>query len=119
VTLTTTLNDSRYNNQNGSEPVQNVAAAEYYIDVPPWVTTTLPISLPMTAADGNFNSPVEAAEATIDTTGLSLGRHIIFVRGQDANGNWGAFSAVFLEIKDGPPPDDEWFSFFPVVVNIE
>jgi hypothetical protein len=117
VMLTATLNDSRFNNQNGSEPVQNIAAAEYYIDVPPWVTTTVPISLPMTAADGNFNSPVETAEATINTTGLSLGRHIIFVRGQDVNGNWGAFSAVFLEIKDGPPPDDEWFNFIPAVLN--
>lgn len=117
VTLTATINDSRYNNQNGTEPVQNVAAAEYYIDVPPWVTTTVPISLPMTAVDGNFNNPVEGAEAVVDTTGMALGRHIIFVRGQDVNGNWGAFSAVFLEIKDGPPPDDEWFSFIPAVLN--
>jgi hypothetical protein len=117
VTLTATLNDSRYNNQNGTEPVQNVAAAEYYIDVPPWVTTTVPISMPMTAADGSFNSPVETAEAAIDTSGLALGQHIIFVRGQDANGNWGAFSAVFLEVTDPPPPDDEWFGFIPVMWN--
>jgi hypothetical protein len=27
-----------------------------------------------------------------------LGRHIIFVRGQDALGNWGPVSAVFLDV---------------------
>jgi hypothetical protein len=116
VTLTATLNDSRYNNQNGTEPVQNVAAAEYYIDFPPWITATVPISMPMTAVDGSFNSPVETAEAAIDTSGLALGQHIIFVRGQDANGNWGAFSAVFFEVTD-PPPDDEWFGFIPAMWN--
>lgn len=116
LNLTATLNDTRYNNQNGSEPVQSIAAAEYYIDVPPWVTTTVPISMPMTAVDGTFNSSVEAAEATIDTTGLTPGQHILFVRGQDANGNWGAISAIFFQVPDDPPPpDDEWFIFIPAV----
>jgi PKD repeat protein len=36
----------------------------------------------------------------IDTTALPLGQHIVFVRGQDAAGNWGAISAVFLHIVD-------------------
>ena len=34
--LTATLNDTRFNNQNGSEPVQAIVAAEYYLDLPPW-----------------------------------------------------------------------------------
>jgi carboxypeptidase T len=38
VHLTATADDTRFNNVNGTEPVQNIAAAEYYIDVPPWVT---------------------------------------------------------------------------------
>lgn len=96
--LTVTINDTRYNNSNGAEPIQNIAAAEYYIDIPPWVTATLPIAYPMTAVDHNFDAPVEAVEATIDTIGLSEGRHIIFVHGQDADGNWGAFSAAFLDV---------------------
>lgn len=116
VSLTAALNDTRFNNQNGSEATQNIAAAEYYIDVPPWVTATVPISIPMTAVDGSFDSKVETAEATIDTSGLSIGQHIIFVRGQDVDGNWGTFSAVFLEIEDGPPPpDDAWFIFLPAI----
>jgi carboxypeptidase T len=96
VHLTATMNDTRYNNSNGTEPTQNIAAAEYYIDIPPWVTNTTPISYPMTAVDGSFNATVEAVEATIDTTGLSSGPHIVFVRGQDAAGNWGAVSGVFV-----------------------
>jgi carboxypeptidase T len=100
VTLTATLNDSRFNNQNGAEPVQNIAAAEYYIDTPPWVTTTTPIPLPMTPADGSFNSPVEGALAAVDTGALAGGRHTIYVRGQDAAGNWGPVSAQFLYLID-------------------
>ncbi len=119
VTLTATINDSRFNNQNGTEPVQNVAAAEYYIDAPPWVTATVPISLPMTAEDGAFDSPVEVAGATIDTTGWALGQHIIFVRGQDVNGNWGPFSAVFLAIEVGPPPVYQWFNFVPAAFKAD
>jgi carboxypeptidase T len=99
VTLTATLDDTRYAD---SEPAQNIAAAEYYVDTPPWITTTTPISHPMAAVDGSFSSTVEQVEATIDTTGLSIGRHIVFVRGQDAAGNWGAFSAAFMQVTAVP-----------------
>jgi uncharacterized repeat protein (TIGR01451 family) len=98
VTLGATINDMRYRNVNGTEPTQNIVAAAYYIDTPPWITGT--ITNTMTAVDGNFNSSVEDVTATIDTTGLSNGRHTIFVRGQDANGNWGAVSADFLYVID-------------------
>jgi PKD repeat protein len=57
----------------------------------------------MSASDGSLNAPVEGVEATIDTAGLSEGQHIVFVRGQDAAGNWGAFSAVFLYISASGP----------------
>ncbi len=100
VTLTATINDTRFNNQAGMEPVQNVVAAEYYINIPPWITTTTPIAYPMVATDGNFNQPIEAVRATIDTSALTHGRHIIYVRGRDAANNWGAVSAVFLYVID-------------------
>ncbi|CAB1081074.1 hypothetical protein D1AOALGA4SA_8734 [Olavius algarvensis Delta 1 endosymbiont] len=101
VTLSAAIDDSRYNNSNGTEPTQSIAAAEYYVDVPPWVTDPTPVALPMSAVDGGFNSSVEAVQATIDTNGWSEGQHIVFVRGQDAAGNWGAFSAVFVYIDNG------------------
>ena len=52
----------------------------------------------MDPKDGTFDSKREIAEAVIDTTHLRAGRHVIFVRGQDSDNNWGAFSALFLYI---------------------
>ncbi len=97
VALTAAINDTRFNNSTGAEPTQAIAAAEYYIDTPPWQAGA--VAYPMAAVDGNFNSTVEAVTATINTSGLTTGRHIIFVRGKDAANNWGAFSAVFLHIE--------------------
>jgi len=92
-TLTATINDTRYRQTNGTEPTQTIAAAEYYIDTPPWLGGT---AYPMAASDGSFDSTTEGVTASVDTAGLTEGQHILFVRGQDANGNWGAFSAIFL-----------------------
>jgi carboxypeptidase T len=69
---------------------QRIAAAEYYLDTPPWRGGT---PIPMTALDGSFNSIVETATTTI---GPLSGRHIVFVRGQDELGNWGAVRAIFI-----------------------
>ena len=82
---------------------QNVGAAEYYIDTPPWAGGT---AIPM---NGTFNSPTVAVNATINTAGLSVGRHVIFVRGRgvsDFQGfqTWGPISAAFLDVTGGPTP---------------
>ena len=98
VTLSAVIDDTRYKVLTGkdeNEPVQNIAAAECYIDAPPWDGGT---AITMRAVDDGLDSPVKAMSATIDTGGLDAGRHIVFVRGQDADGNWGAVSAVFLEV---------------------
>lgn len=105
ITLTVVLDDTRFNNQNGTEPTQAIAAAEYYVDVPPWDTAQNPVALPLTAADGSFDSGVEDATAVVATADLTPGKHILYVRGQDAAGNWGAVSAVFLEISACAAPD--------------
>jgi len=98
-TLTATINDVRYNNSNGTEPTQNIAAAVYSIDAPPWISTT--ITHTMQAADGIFNAKTEDVTAAItNTAALTVGRHILYVQGQDANGNWGAVSAAFLYVLD-------------------
>jgi hypothetical protein len=118
VTLSGTIDDTRYNNSNGAEPSQNITAAEYYIDTPPWVTSPTPVAFVMSAVDGTFDSTSEAADGVIDTTGLSEGRHTVFVHGRDAAGNWGAFSAVFLYINntvdtDPPTPDPMTWAVLP------
>jgi len=76
---------------------QNVGAAEYYIDTPPWAGGT---AIPM---NGTFNSPTVSVDATIDTTSIPVGRHIIFVRGRGVNDyqgfqTWGPVSAAWLEV---------------------
>ena len=75
---------------------QNVVAAEYYIDTPPWAGGTA------TAMSGTFTSPTVPVTANIDTTSLSIGRHIIFVRGRGADyqnfQTWGPVSATWLTI---------------------
>jgi carboxypeptidase T len=91
--------DIRFNNSNGAETSQNIAAGEYYIDIPPWQAGA--VARPMTASDGAFNATTEGLAATIDTTGLSTGKHTVFVRARDANGDWGAFTANFLVIGTG------------------
>ena len=42
VMLSGSINDTRYNNENGTEPTQTVAAAEYYLDTPPWLRVRWP-----------------------------------------------------------------------------
>lgn len=98
VELKAVANDTRFFDTVGTEPTQNIAAAEYYIDVPPWSTNPVPVAYPMAAADGAFDEKVEEVIATLDTSSLSSGRHIIFVRSQDVLGNWGAVSATFMYI---------------------
>lgn len=122
VNINASINDTRYNNSNGTEPTQQIAAAEYYVDVPPWETDPVPLAIAMSPADGLFDSTVEAVEASIDTAGWSEGRHIIFVRGQDIDGNWGAFSAVFLYInntvdEDPPTPNPMTWANVPYVTS--
>ena len=98
VLLSATIDDTRFSAVNGSEPTQPIAGAEYYIDVPPWDGGATPHA--MIAVDGAFDETVEAVTATLDTTGLSEGRHIVYVRGQDDDGNWGVVSAAFLFVAD-------------------
>jgi hypothetical protein len=97
VQLTATADDTRFDSNGwGNEPTQVIIEGRYSIDSPSWITGT--VTYPMTASDGSFNSTVEGIQATIDTTGLSGGRHIIFVEARDANNNWGVPTAIFLNV---------------------
>jgi len=91
-----TLNDTRYNNSHGTEPVQTIAAAEVYLDTPPWAPGAIPVAL--SATDGSFDETIEAVSGTLQTGGWTAGRHTLFVRGRDAAINWGPVSAVFIDV---------------------
>jgi carboxypeptidase T len=103
IFLSATADDTRYYDTIGSEPSQDIIAAEYYLDIPPWITTTTSTPYPLTAVDGSFDAPIEDVIGSISTAGLSVGRHTIFVRGLDATGNWGPFSAIFLTVESADP----------------
>lgn len=116
VTLTAIADDTGYADSNLSIPIegsvtfvedigtndtelvasQNIIAARYTIDTPSWIPGT-PFYY-LSPQDGKFDSPKEVLQGTVDITGLSAGRHTIFVESQDVNGNWGVPSAVFLNI---------------------
>jgi len=98
VTLTATIDDTRYKRVSGNEeqePSQIISAAEYYIDIPPWNGGT---AISLQPADGAFDDTVELVSGIIDTIDIKPGKHLVFVRGQDAQENWGAFNAVFLNV---------------------
>lgn len=97
VPVAATADDGRY---GASGPVEGepIAAAELYVDTPPWSPGATPI--PLAAADGLFDETSEAVAGDLPTGGLSLGRHTLFFRGQDAGGNWGPVTATFLDLLD-------------------
>ena len=97
VSLSAAITDTQFNNSNGTQPTQAVMAAEAYVDVPPWTAGAVPI--PLAAADGNFDSPTEQVGGTLSTTGLAPGKHLVFVRGKAASGQFGPVSAGFLTIR--------------------
>jgi hypothetical protein len=84
VTLSGSVTDTRFNQSNGSEPVQSIVAAEAFVDTPPWAPGA--VAIPLAPADGAFDSPTEALTASLDTSGLAVGRHMVYVRGLDASG---------------------------------
>lgn len=98
VTLTATANDTRYNSNGwGTEPTQTIAAARYTFEDPSWIGGVTPVA--MTAADGTFDATSEGVTGTFDTTGLGAGRYLLLVEAQDAAGNWGAPTGVFLDVQ--------------------
>ncbi len=110
--ISAVIDDTRYSQRNGLEPSQPIAAAEYTIDVPPWATAAT--AYPMTATDGSFDTSAEAVTATLYTAGLNVGRHTIYVRGQDANGNWGVVSAAFVNASE--PSSWPFTLYLPLVI---
>ena len=100
VTLTANADDTRFDSNGfGNEPTQNVVAAYYSIDTPPWL---IPSGPAMDASDGAFDSTAEGVTTVLDTSTLSGGRHLVYVWAEDADGNRGLPTAVFLEIADAP-----------------
>jgi FtsP/CotA-like multicopper oxidase with cupredoxin domain len=60
----------------------------------------------MNAVDAAFDSDTESVQATLSAVALgalSGGNHTLYVRGQDALGNWGSYNTIVLVLdKQGP-----------------
>lgn len=78
----------------------NIVAAEYVLES----TAGTPVA--MSASDSAFDAPTEAVAGTIPATvlqALSAGNHAVYVRGQDAAGNWGAYNLINLTVDNAGP----------------
>jgi carboxypeptidase T len=93
VDLRATVVDHRYE----GDLLVTVGAAEYFIDVPGEDGT----GIAMTAIDGDWGDLTEEVTASVDTAGLGAGQHYLLVHGQGTFGQWGPFTAVFLNVS-GP-----------------
>lgn len=94
VTVTATIDSSRFSQANGVQSVSRVAAAHAYLNRRPWEGLTYAVQ--MSASDGAFSSSREVVNVTIPTSGLPSGRHVVFVRGTAANGRVGTPQAAYF-----------------------
>ena len=92
ITLTAQADDRLF---AWGENYQTINAARYSWDVPSWQASRL---FPLPAADGSFDSAGETLAAPVEMACLPEGRHTLFLEAQDADGNWGAPGAAFLEV---------------------
>ena len=106
--LSGTVLDNRY----GSDTLQPITGAEYFIDAPGADGT----GSAMTPADGAWGESNEPVSAEIDTSDLSEGKHYVMVHGKNNDGIWGPFTAVFLDVVP-PAPRAEFTSNSPVPIG--
>ncbi|TQV87539.1 M14 family zinc carboxypeptidase [Aliikangiella coralliicola] len=85
---------------------RTVSRIEYSIDTPIWEAAANIIEL--TETDGNLNSGVEVIKGQIDTSTLTQGQHMLFVRAYDGNGKVGVPSAAFINISQNNSPTPEF-----------
>jgi carboxypeptidase T len=95
VTLTASIDDTRYNQSNGTQAIYAITAATASVDALPWETAASPIA--MSAVDGAFNSTSEVVNVVLDTSLLVPGKHLIYVQGSNASGASGPPAATFLQ----------------------
>ena len=98
VRVAAVADDTRYNQSNGVEPTQAIAAVRAVVDALPWLPASP--SQTLAASDGAFDASTEAVSGDIATTGLAVGRHVAYLQARDASGSDGPVSAVFVHVVD-------------------
>ncbi|MDB6163017.1 MAG: lieA [Xanthomonadaceae bacterium] len=98
VVVTARVDDSRFNQSNGTEAVQAIVGARAYVDTQPWSPAPRG-TYAMHASDGAFNATGETVTVSIPTAGLAQGRHVVAVRGTDASNHAGTPAAVYFTVQ--------------------
>ncbi len=105
ATITARVDDTRFSTVSAPpnpviQPQHVIVAAEAFVGTPPWQAGA--VALPLVASDGAFDSPNELVGTTLTTTALPAGRHLVYVRGRDANADTtratGPVAAGFLRV---------------------
>lgn len=105
VTLSARIDDTRFSTVSAPpnpviQPLHAIVGAEAFIGAPPWLPGSSPI--PLAASDGAFDSTSEPVGGSLATEDLPNGRHLVFVRGRDANPDatraTGPVAAGFLRV---------------------
>lgn len=90
--------DDNFYQGNGIEATQSITSVQAYIDTPPWQSGATAHSL--SAQDGVYDSTGEYFNGDLPTSGLTPGRHMVWITATDAEGITGAPSAVFVDVMD-------------------
>ena len=77
---------------------KTVSNAEYFVDTDPGAGK----GVPMSAIDGNFDEIREALGGNLDTSGLALGTHTLWIRSKYSEGEWGAARSYKFEVRNPP-----------------
>jgi carboxypeptidase T len=90
VNLTAVVADHRY----AGDSLRPIAAAEYFLGAPGQDGA----GIPMEPMDGAWGGLSEVVTATVPAGSLGLNQNILLVHGQNDLGDWGPFTAVFVQI---------------------
>lgn len=98
VLLTVRADDTRFNNQAGTEPSQPINRIDVFLTAP-WNSGATPVGS-MSPQDGNFNSSIETATWSLPGSLLQPGRQLVYLQATDTAGQAGPVSAVFVTLTD-------------------
>ncbi len=116
ITVSATVDDNRYRYSNAGQStilpppypvVYNIRSAMAYVDKLPWEAGAVGVALTLSTSDqarADYPNATKTASGTLNTTGLTAGRHMVYVQGTNEDGKPGAVSAAFMEVTAAPAP---------------
>ena len=93
------IDDTRHSGYEGGIPSQNITAYRYSFDKPSWIEGANPVTV-----NRNVGKPKSDVMFAVNVSHLSPGKHMIFVEGKDADGNWGVPTAAWFTVGTAPEP---------------